>query len=187
MARNRLETAIYHPGSSIRHLQSLRGRTNQAHGRSFVEVDIGKKDNSFGDYIQDDTLEHSQWQVSDYLQVNHPPFAYVPFDRQNISAAPGEMVQLRGVAARPGRTKISAVWWQQCRQTGTYRKAVRIIDPSCLDTAVRLPMDAVEGQTIHLILEATNDDTPPLTLYQRVVITCNQRCKFGRKVKLWWM
>ncbi len=31
--------------------------------------------------------------------------------------------------------------------------------------------DAVTGQTIHIILEATNTDSPALTRYQRVIVT----------------
>jgi hypothetical protein len=35
-----------------------------------------------------------------------------------------------------------------------------------------MPTDAVRGQTINLILQVTNDGAPPLTRYQRVVVTC---------------
>jgi len=35
-----------------------------------------------------------------------------------------------------------------------------------------MPQDAVSGQTINLILQVTNDGVPPLTRYQRVVVTC---------------
>jgi hypothetical protein len=35
----------------------------------------------------------------------------------------------------------------------------------------RVPDDANAGQTINVILEATDNGTPPLTLYQRVVVT----------------
>jgi len=34
---------------------------------------------------------------------------------------------------------------------------------------MQLPHDAMDGQTIQLVLEATDDGTPPLTRYQRVV------------------
>ena len=34
-----------------------------------------------------------------------------------------------------------------------------------------VPRDARRGQTIHLILEAEDDGTPPMTSYQRVVAT----------------
>ena len=73
-------------------------------------MDIGRKDSSFGGYVRDETIVRLQWQVSDHGQVSHPPFVFVPSDRQNISAAPGEVVQLRGVVADPDRNKISTVW-----------------------------------------------------------------------------
>jgi hypothetical protein len=37
--------------------------------------------------------------------------------------------------------------------------------------APRVPDDAKPGQTINVILEATDSGTPPLTRYQRVVVT----------------
>jgi len=37
--------------------------------------------------------------------------------------------------------------------------------------SVTIPEDAEPGQTIHLILEATDSGTPALTSYQRVVAT----------------
>jgi hypothetical protein len=35
-----------------------------------------------------------------------------------------------------------------------------------------VPANAASGQTIHVILQVTDDGNPPLTRYQRVVITC---------------
>jgi len=40
---------------------------------------------------------------------------------------------------------------------------------------VTIPKDAVAGQTIHMILEATDNGTPTLTSYQRVIITVRDR------------
>jgi hypothetical protein len=34
-----------------------------------------------------------------------------------------------------------------------------------------VPRDATPGQTIHLILEVQDSGTPPLTRYQRVIVT----------------
>jgi hypothetical protein len=39
--------------------------------------------------------------------------------------------------------------------------------------SVIVPPDAVKGQTIHLILEVSDDGTPELTRYRRVIITVN--------------
>jgi len=51
--------------------------------------------------LQNDMLSRSQWQTLDYAHANHPPVVFVPRERQNISAAPGELVQLHGFAADP--------------------------------------------------------------------------------------
>ena len=39
-----------------------------------------------------------------------------------------------------------------------------------LSTTFRVPNDAQPGETIHVILEATDDGTPPLTRYQRLIV-----------------
>ena len=45
-----------------------------------------------------------------------------------------------------------------------------------------VPADAQPGQTIHLILEVTDDGTPPLSSYQRVIttVTAPDRCRGAR-------
>ena len=40
-----------------------------------------------------------------------------------------------------------------------------------LDSAFQIPSDAQPGQTIHVILEASDSGTPSLTRYQRVIVT----------------
>jgi hypothetical protein len=61
-------------------------------------------------------------------------------------------------------------WWFW-KEVGTYPGDVAPSDPTALLTSVRVPADATPGQTIHLVLEGTDDGTPPLTGYQRVVLT----------------
>jgi hypothetical protein len=40
---------------------------------------------------------------------------------------------------------------------------------------MQVPADATPGQTIQLVLEATDDGRPALTRYQRVVVTVGPR------------
>jgi hypothetical protein len=44
-------------------------------------------------------------------------------------------------------------------------------DAGSLTATLRVPADARPGQTIHLVLEVADDGAPPLTRYQRVVVT----------------
>jgi hypothetical protein len=121
--------------------------------------------------IQNDMLSRSQWQTADYAHANHPPAVFVPFWELNITATPGQPVKLHALAADPGYRNLTTLWWQYL-EAGTYPNPVKINNANCLDAFMLMPADAVRGQTINLILQVTNDGVPPLTRYQRVVVTC---------------
>ena len=144
--------------------------TDSGSGSTSPIIQEGYPEGRWVPAIQNDMLARSAWQTTDYAHANHPPVVFVPRDRQNISAAPGELVPLFAFAADPGGNKITTQWWQYL-EAGTYPNNVAIQNADSLYAAVRVPADAVRGQTIHLILQVTNDGTPPLTRYQRVVIT----------------
>jgi hypothetical protein len=121
--------------------------------------------------MQNDMLARSEWQFADYAHANHPPVVFIAKDQQNISAAPGQQVNLSGTAADPDGNQLSIEWWQYL-EAGTYPKNVKIQNPNSLNAGLVMPADAVSGQTIHVILQATDDGQPPLTRYQRVIISC---------------
>lgn len=119
---------------------------------------------------QHDFAARLKWSVTPaYKDANHEPVVSVTGSLSR-SARAGEMLQLRGKATDPDRDKVTVKWWQY-RDAGTYPGEITISDAASLDTSVQVPSDAQPGQTIHVILEATDDGTPSLTRYQRVVIT----------------
>lgn len=120
--------------------------------------------------FQDDMLALSQWQTASYADANHPPAVYIPAKSLNVQASPGETVPLHALAADPDGRQLRQRWFQY-PEAGTYPGTVSVPKASSLDTSVRVPNDALKGQTIHLILEVSNDGAPPMTRYQRVVIT----------------
>ena len=65
---------------------------------------------------------------------------------------------------------MSYRWWQYA-DAGTYSDSARIEDADKQDASLFVPADATAGQSIHFICEVTDNGTPPLTRYQRVV--CN--------------
>lgn len=87
-----------------------------------------------------------------------------------ISARPGETVRLQGVTSDPDKNAV-AVKWRQWKDVGTYPGQVTLSNPTSLATSMQVPADATAGQTIHIILEATDNGTPALTRYQRVVVS----------------
>lgn len=101
--------------------------------------------------------------------ANHEPLVEVnvPMD---ISARAGDIVQLEGSINDPDDDKVQVRWWQYV-EAGSYPGRVRISDPEELLTSLLVPANATPGSTIHLILEATDDGTPALTRYQRIIVT----------------
>ncbi|RYF58233.1 MAG: hypothetical protein EOO39_34505, partial [Cytophagaceae bacterium] len=61
-------------------------------------------------------------------------------------------------------------WWQY-EEAGTYKEKVTINHADQAKASINVPGNAVTGQTIHLILEVTDQGTPALTRYQRVIAT----------------
>jgi hypothetical protein len=111
-----------------------------------------------------------KWSVTPkFSDANHPPQVKIkgPLD---ISARAGSTVSLEGDVSDPDHDKVTATWWQY-NDAGTYSGDITFSDPAALTTTFRVPEDAKPGQTIHIILEATDSGTPRLTRYQRVVVT----------------
>ncbi len=130
-----------------------------------------KEANSYPDFFpaaQQDFAARMKWSVSpNYADANHPPLVVIE-GPLNVLASPGETIKLTAKVADPDGNTVSVKWWQF--QVGTYTKTIAISDPAALQTKIIIPKDALPGQTIHIIFEATDNGVPALTRYQRVII-----------------
>lgn len=114
-----------------------------------------------------------KWSVTPkYSDANHAPVVKIEGPSMVLAAA-GETIRLNGYVTDPDKDKISIKWWQFA--VGTFPNKVSFSAPTALQTKVTIPKDAVAGQTIHLILEGTDNGTPALTSYQRIIITIRGR------------
>ncbi|WP_116949048.1 DUF1593 domain-containing protein [Jiangella endophytica] len=170
-------------------VNGLRARENPTWGGwggRFAEVDYGwldtadhnpftgQSDRSFPqtrwvDAIQNDFAARADWGVSGFDDANHNPRARVP-QGLDLTRKPGQPVVLTPRVTDPDGDDVALTWWQY-REAGTYPGSVDLTTNAGGVTRFRVPADAQPGQTIHLILEATDDGTPALTHYQRVVVT----------------
>ena len=119
---------------------------------------------------QNDFAARMRWSVTPkFSDANHPPKVSIkgPLD---ISAHRGSTVYLQGEVSDPDHDTATVTWWQY-NDAGTYPGDITFSDPTALTTTFRVPDDARLRQTIHVILEATDNGTPRLTRYQRVVVT----------------
>jgi hypothetical protein len=125
---------------------------------------------NFAPAAQNDFAARMQWSVTPtYAGANHEPVVTIR-GSAHISARPGETVRLEGIASDPDGNALSVRWWRW-KDVDTYPGDVSVQDSTSPSARLRVPHDATAGQTIQLVLEATDDGRPPLTRYQRVVVT----------------
>ncbi len=131
-----------------------------------------KSANTYPDFFpaaQQDFAARLKWSVTPkYADANHEPVVKIE-GLLNVLASPGETIRLNGNVSDPDGDKVATNWWQF--NAGSYSNKVIISNPASLQTKITIPKDAVAGQTIHIVLEATDNGTPALTRYQRVIIT----------------
>ncbi len=126
--------------------------------------------NDFPDFVpavQNGLASRFQWSVTpSYEGANHDP---VIDGTSDISAKPGEKVDLRAEVSDPDGNDVSVRWMQF--KVNSYEGEVKADNPTLPSTSVVVPEDAQPGQTIHMVLEAVDNGTPSLTRYKRVIIT----------------
>ncbi|MBQ5613942.1 MAG: DUF1593 domain-containing protein [Tidjanibacter sp.] len=107
------------------------------------------------------------WAVTPrYEDANHYPAIDGPL---SIEANAGENVKLKVNVADPDDDVLNLSWRQY--KVGSYKGDVTVDSPNDARTTFTVPADAVSGQTIHLVLEATDNGMPALTRYHRVIVT----------------
>jgi len=120
--------------------------------------------------MQNDFAAGLKWAVTPkFTDANHEPIVRIAGEFA-ISARGGEMVRLKGEVSDPDGDALSVKWWQY-RTSETYPGEIHLSNADTLAPTFRVPEDAAPGNTIHVILEATDNGTPRLTRYQRVTVT----------------
>ena len=121
------------------------------------------------DVLQNDFAARAGWCVKDYKQANHAPVVKLNH-AGNITAKPGAVVQLSGIATDPDGNKLNYHWWQY-GEVDTYAGEIDIQNADNSNASFTVPADAKPGNNIHVILEVKDNGTPQLTRYQRVIVT----------------
>ena len=150
-------------------------------GREFIpdpDLRRGKRDllyaiHRWREAYQNAFQARMDWCVKPFGQANHAPVAVCNGDRSRkvltVSAGPGGSVALRADgSADPDGDALTYRWWVY-REAGTYWGEPTIRGATTANAALTVPA-AAAGRTLHVILEVTDNGTPPLTAYRRVVV-----------------
>ena len=130
---------------------------------------LGATDPVLPDFVpaaQNDFAVRMQWSVTpNYADANHHPVITAPL---SINGKPGETLRIKAQVTDPDKDEIDIKWWQF--KVGSYEGDASVVNASAASTDFTIPADAQSGQTIHLILEATDHGTPALTHYHRLIV-----------------
>ncbi|MBD8491344.1 DUF1593 domain-containing protein [Echinicola sp. CAU 1574] len=134
--------------------------------------------NKWKQQIFNDFAARMLWTTTnEYSAINHHPVAIVDGDSslQCIykKAKAGNTLTFDASKSKdPDRNQLDYKWFVY-NEPSTYRGTVTIEKSSVSKCKVLVPSDAL-GKTIHLILEITDNGTPALTAYRRIVINVDK-------------
>ena len=122
--------------------------------------------------FQNDFAARADWCVKNADEANHPPVVKLAH-HENLQATSGEAVRLDAASSTdPDGDSLSFNWWQYV-EPGSYESEIEIIEAQESEAYFYVPEDVtVEPKTVHVICEVTDNGTPPLTRYKRVIVTC---------------
>ncbi len=122
------------------------------------------------DALQNDFAARADWCVKPYDQANHPPVVKLAHAR-DLKVRPGDTVALSAKGTTdPDGDELTYRWWQY-HEADTYDGTIEIKDAGKKEASFTAPNDAGKGETIHVICEVMDAGMPPLTRYQRVIVT----------------
>lgn len=118
--------------------------------------------------LQMDFAARADWCVNSYEDANHAPTVQLNHAGQ-LTVKPGTTVNLSGQATDPDGDNLTYRWWQY-KEVGSYKGDVSISNSGTPDAIVTIPASIEKGETVHFILEVSDDRFPNMTRYQRVIL-----------------
>ncbi|WP_156033165.1 nucleoside hydrolase-like domain-containing protein [Sediminibacter sp. Hel_I_10] len=135
--------------------------------------------NNWKQHIFNDFAARMLWTTTEnYSAVNHHPVAIVDGDNSlkviNKKAISGDSLIFDASASNDPDENTLDYKWSVYNEPSTYKGAITIEESSSSICKILVPSEA-SGKTIHLILEITDNGTPALTAYRRIVINVDKK------------
>ena len=121
------------------------------------------------DVLQNDFAARADWCVATVEDANHPPVVNLGHARR-LEGKPGKLINLAVNASDPDGDTVRCKWWQY-EEVDSYAGKIRIMNSGKFLSSFEIPVDARRGDNFHLIAEVSDNGTPSLTRYRRVIIT----------------
>ena len=119
--------------------------------------------------FQYDFIARLNWTMKPYARANHAPRVTLSGDTQR-TVAPGKTLSFDASATTDPDNDNLRFYWNVDRDASTYQGRLRLEGNTQAVCGLIVP-DTEKKETIHIVLTVTDDGQPPLTRYQRVVLT----------------
>jgi hypothetical protein len=127
--------------------------------------------------FQNDFAARMDWTIKSYAEANHPPVPKLGHSAE-FTAKPGERVELSAEGSYDPDGNELTYHWFYYGEAGTFTMSsartgnpVTIQDADKLNAWFTVPTDRVlRTGTMHIILAVTDNGTPALTRYKRVIV-----------------
>ncbi|WP_223861544.1 PKD domain-containing protein, partial [Geminicoccus harenae] len=117
---------------------------------------------------QADFAARARWLETSYAQANHPPVARLA-SASTVTVKPGGKVTLDASrSSDPDGDRLSYRWWVY-KEVSDYFGNVRIDNATSAKATLTAPGSAL-SKPLNVILEVTDNGSPRLTRYQRVLV-----------------
>lgn len=109
------------------------------------------------------------WCVKGYDEANHPPIVKIKGDK-NVTIKSAKKISFdAGKTKDPDGDELKFNWWQY-KDAGSYKGMVDIKNANSNKISFIAPK-VIKPETIHIILEVSDNGSPMLKGYQRVIVT----------------
>jgi hypothetical protein len=153
--------------------------TNSAWGRKYMKEVYPENQEQMNEYfkplvrwtdaIQNDFAARADWCVLSYEEANHPPVVKLDHSKDLISK-PGSTIQLSAEGTSdPDGDDLTYRWWH-FQDAGNFRGAIEIKNANAQNASFKVPEDVDGDTTIHIVCEVTDNGSPQLTRYRRVIV-----------------
>jgi hypothetical protein len=124
---------------------------------------------------QNDFAARMDWTIHpEYNQANHPPVAIIDEDQtkhliyKNVN--PGDSILLSAKTSNdPDGDSLNFRWWLY-KEAGHSNTTIKMNNETSSKVTVHIPNEAQSGDSFHIILSLSDNGTPILTTYRRVVV-----------------
>ena len=129
---------------------------------------------------QNDFVARMDWSITtNYSSANHPPVVKLKHANQ-LTAKPGDVVKLSAEGSTDPDGNGLSYQWSYYPEPGTFTVStgrtgmpIEIANADQMNASFTVPTKFGRAGALHIILAVTDNGSPALTRYQRIIITVN--------------